>query len=91
MDIQKLTAFFKWCTIINIVLFIFSVLFLIAAPDFVHGVHGQLFNLSREAFDVIIYSFLGLYKIFILVFNLVPYIALLIIEKNGRQGLATGG
>ena len=84
MDFQKLTEFFKWCTIINVALFILSAIIFLAAPDFIYSVHGQLFHMPREAFDVVIYSFLGLYKIVILVFNLVPYVALLIVEKNSR-------
>ncbi len=84
MDIRKLTDFFKWCTIINVALFALSVILIIAAPDFIYSTHGQLFHLPREAFDVVLYSFLGLYKIVILVFNLVPYLALLIVEKNSR-------
>jgi hypothetical protein len=38
--------------------------------------------MPREVFDVVLYSFLGLYKIVILVFNFVPYVALRIVEKN---------
>ena len=54
----------------------------VAAPDFIYNAHGQLFHLPREAFDVVLYAFLGLYKIFILVFNLVPYVALRIVENK---------
>jgi len=84
MNIQTLKTFFMWCTIINVALFIVSVILIIAAPDFIYSAHGQLFHMPREAFDVVLYTFLGLYKIIILVFNLVPYVALLIIEKNQR-------
>jgi hypothetical protein len=41
-----------------------------------------LFPVSREAFDVAIYSILGLFKIVWLVFNAVPYVALLIVGKG---------
>ncbi len=82
MDIRKLTEFFKWCTIINVTLFILSAIMFLAAPEFIYSAHGQLFHMPREAFDVVIYSFLGLYKIVILVFNLVPYVALRIVEKK---------
>lgn len=85
MEFQKLIAFFKWCTIINVALFVFSAIMLMAASDFIYSVHGQLFHMPREAFDVAIYSFLGLYKIIILAFNLVPYVALVIVRKNGTQ------
>jgi len=82
MDIRTIKEFFKWCTIINVALLGFSAIMIIAAPEFIYGAHGQLFHMPREAFDVVLYSFLGLYKIVILVFNLVPYVALRIVEKK---------
>jgi|TARA_B100001971_G_C17643111_1_gene264345 hypothetical protein len=81
MDTRSATAFFKWCTIINVALLILSIIMIIALSDFVYLWHGQMFHLSREAFDVVLYAFLGLYKIAILVFNLVPYVALQIIAR----------
>jgi hypothetical protein len=35
--------------------------------------------MPRPTFTVVFYSFIGLFKIFFLFFNLVPYLALLII------------
>jgi len=79
MDVQTLTAFFKWCTIINLAVFAFSAIMIMAVPDFIFWVHGHLFHVSREAFDAILYAYLGLYKIVILALNIAPYIALRII------------
>ena len=84
MNIQTLTAFFKWCTIINVALFAFSAIMSIAASDLIFSAHGPLFNLPREIFDIVLYSFLGLYKVLILVFNIVPWVALVIINKGGQ-------
>jgi hypothetical protein len=49
--------------------------------DFVFSVQGKLFQIPREVLNVAYYSFLGFYKIIWLVFNAVPYVALLIIRK----------
>ncbi|MFH1487113.1 MAG: DUF6868 family protein [Chloroflexota bacterium] len=35
--------------------------------------------MPRETFNVAIYSFMGLFKVFVFVFNLVPYVALVIV------------
>jgi hypothetical protein len=79
MDIQTLTAFFMWCTIINGgLLVLWSTIYLLA-PDLVYRMQRKWFPFPRETFNLVFYSFLGLFKIFILVFNVVPYIALLII------------
>ena len=79
MDITIVRAFFMWCTIINGALLIISFLICSFAGDWVYRMHSKWFPISREAFNVAIYSFFGLYKIFFWVFNLVPYIALSII------------
>ncbi len=81
MDMRILQEFLKWSTILNGSILIFSTLLLLVASDFIYSVHGQLFHLPREDFNVVIYSVLGLYKILILTFNLVPYVVLRIIKK----------
>ena len=79
MDIQVLTTFFMWCTILNVGLLALSSLFCICAGGWVYRIHSKWFSISREAFNVAIYSFLGLYKVLVLVLSLIPYIALLIV------------
>jgi len=79
MALTTLRAFFMWCTIINGVLLFFSAVMCTCAGDWVYRMQSGWFPISREAFNVAIYSFIGLFKIFFLVFNLVPYIALLLV------------
>jgi len=76
MDIQTLTKFFMWCTILNLGLLIFSFLMLAFAGDFVYMMHGKWFPMPRERLNAVIYSFIGFYKIIVIVFNVVPWIAL---------------
>ena len=79
MDIPTLTAFFMWCSIINGGFIIFVAAMCMGAPDFMYRTQTRWFPITRETFNVAIYAFLGLFKIFFLVFNIVPYLALLII------------
>jgi hypothetical protein len=85
MNIQKLKAFFLWCTIINGALVFLTYIIGIAGLDGIYAMQGRLFQVSRESFNSAWYLFLGLYKIAWLVFNAVPYISLLIISRNGIQ------
>jgi hypothetical protein len=79
MELQTLTRFFMWCTILNgSILALWSITFLLA-PDFIYRLQTKWFPLPRETYNVVIYSFLGLFKIFFLIFNIVPYAALLIV------------
>jgi hypothetical protein len=79
MEIQTLTSFFMWCTIINGALLVLWTVMCILVPDLVYSLQSKWFPMSRETFNVAIYGFLGLFKIFFLIFNAVPYAALLII------------
>lgn len=79
MDFQTLTAFFMWCTIVNIALLAWAALWFMLAPDFTYRVQSTLFPLTRETFNVVMYGFLGAYKLLIIVFSVVPYVALLIV------------
>jgi len=80
MDIQTLTTFFMWCSIINGGLLALWSTILIISPDLVYRTQSKWFPMPRETFNVVIYSFLGLFKIVFLVFNVVPYLALLIVK-----------
>jgi len=77
---QTVTTFFMWCTIIDGSLLVLWTTMCIVAPDVVYRMQSKWFPIPREIFNVVIYSFLGLFKIVFLVFNVVPYVALLIIR-----------
>jgi len=79
MDIPTLTTFFMWCTIINGgFLFLWTIFFLFT-PNLVFRTQSKWINISQENFTLVMYSFLGLFKILFLIFNAVPLIVLLII------------
>ena len=79
MDIETLTTFFMWCTILNVGVLVLSSIMLVFCGDFSYRMNHRFFSISREAFNVTAVCFIALFKIFVIVFNLVPYIALLII------------
>jgi hypothetical protein len=49
------------------------------AGNWVYRMSSKWFPASRDAFNVVIYSFFALFEIVFLVFNVVPYVALLIV------------
>ena len=79
MDIRVLKEFFMWCTVINGSLLILWVTMCLVAPDLVYRTQNKWFPIPRETFNVVIYWFLGLFKILFLVFNFVPYVALVLV------------
>jgi hypothetical protein len=82
MDIPALTTFLMWCTILNFVLLSVSFLICVFASDWVHQLHSIWFPLPKETFNVMLYSFVSLYKFFFFFFNVIPYVALLIMGSG---------
>jgi len=81
VDFEMLLGFFMWCTIINGALLGFWTLMFLCAPDLVYRTQRKFFPLSKDQFTLVMYCFLGLFKILFLIFNLVPFIVLLIMGK----------
>ncbi len=80
VDMQLITDFFMWCSLINGGLLVLWTLLIGFAPDLVYRTQYRWIPVERSSFDSLIYGFLGLFKLFFLFFNLVPYLALLIIS-----------
>ena len=79
MKIEMIRAALAWSTVINMALLLWWLLILMLAHDWVYRIHSKWFKLSRESFDTIHYAGIGLFKICIFFFNLVPYLALRIV------------
>ncbi len=80
MDMQAAHDFFMWCSIINVGLLMFSFLFVWLAGNLVYRIQNRMFPMPRETFNVAMYCLLGGFKLAIIVFNIVPYIALCILK-----------
>ncbi|MGB5487731.1 MAG: DUF6868 family protein, partial [Lysobacterales bacterium] len=65
--------------IINTGMLIFLALIYLLVPNLAYRLQSKFIPISRETFDVVFYSFIGFFKVIVLVFNVVPWIALLII------------
>jgi hypothetical protein len=79
MNIEMLKEGLLWCTVINMVALTMWFVMFAVIHDFIYNMHSKWFKLSVATFDAIHYSGMAVYKSFIFVFNLVPYIVLLII------------
>lgn len=76
MNIAQLTDFLLYCTLINYVILLIWFFAFKFAKSWMKKLHRQWFNLSDQNFDAIHYSAMAVYKIGILLLNLVPLIAL---------------
>ena len=75
-SIETIIGFFGWCSVINMGLLVLSSILTIVLRRTVSRFHGELFNLDEKYLSEAYFQYLGQYKIAIIVFNVVPYIAL---------------
>ena len=76
MEIESLTTFLGWCTVINFGILILASLFIAGARGWVIGIHSWMFGVSESELSGMYLQYLGNYKIATLVLNLAPYCAL---------------
>jgi hypothetical protein len=62
MDINTVTDFFMWCAVINIGLLMLWALSQLVFPDLVYRTQRRFFPIPRETFNVVFFSFLGVFK-----------------------------
>jgi hypothetical protein len=68
-----------WSALINYGVLIVWALFFMLAHDWMYRYHTKFFTLSVEKFDATHYATMAIFKLLVIVFNLVPYIALRIV------------
>ena len=76
MSIAMALDVLLWCAVINYGVLVVWWLFFLLAHDGIYRLHSRWFHLSVDQFDTLHYAGMTLYKVGILLFNLVPYIAL---------------
>jgi len=76
MDLEIIRAVVGWCTLINFGIILFWFLLFALAHDWIYRFHGKWFVMPVEKFNAIHYTAMAVFKCGILLFNLVPYLAL---------------
>ena len=81
MKLETARSFFMWCSIINYGVLIFWAALFVFAHDSLKTLNERLLQRKIEHFDTIHYAGMGLYKLGIFLFNIVPWIVLVIIRN----------
>lgn len=82
MDLSTLRDVLVWSLVVNYgILLVWFVMFSLA-HDAVYRLHTRWFRLSRETFDALNYGGMAVYKIGVLLLNVAPLFALLIIGRS---------
>lgn len=76
LTLEVITKFLGWCSIINIGLLLLSTLALAFMPERMISIHGKWFKLSHQELLRIYFQYLALFKLSVIMLNIVPYLAL---------------
>lgn len=80
MNIEVIEEFLFWCMIINMGIYTFSTLVILALRDFIYKIHMMLFKINQDTVHETVYAYLAGYKLLIIFFNFVPWFAIWIIK-----------
>jgi len=78
MGMDGLTAVFGWMLLINVLIYMLQAGFIVFARDWVSGLQARMTGVPRDDWPRLYVDYLSRYKIAIIVFNLAPWLALLI-------------
>lgn len=76
MNIESLTVFLGWCTLVNFSLLVLATVILVLFKDLAAGIHSKLLGLDRDELQSEYFRYLANYKLMVVVFNLVPWLVL---------------
>ncbi len=75
-NLDTLTTFIGWCTVINMGLLAVSTLAVITGQKTFSSIHARLFKLPASDLGGLYFSYIAGFKLLVIIFNLTPYIAL---------------
>lgn len=80
MGIETVRSTLLWCAVINYVLLLIWFVLYVGLHGWLHRLWGRWFRLTAEQFDMLNFAGMALYKVGILLFNLVPFVVLYIVR-----------
>jgi hypothetical protein len=78
--LAEITKWLEWMTIINLAMYVFSVVLLLLLKETTYRMHSKLFAMDQSQVAAITYTYFGIYKLLIIVFNIAPLIALYLVQ-----------
>lgn len=76
MSANEIANFIGWCTIFNAAILTLTTLVLVAGRKWIAAKHARWFGLSTDELSAAYFRYLATYKLMVIVFNLVPYVAM---------------
>lgn len=80
MSAENVESFFKWGSIINLLLLTFSFLVIIIFKKNICSLHAKIFKVEESFVAKALYCFIGFWKVLIFEIFIIPWVVLLIIN-----------
>jgi len=72
------------CWIFGFALLLFTFIVILLADGIIDDIHGRMFGVTPHELDLILYCWLGMLKLFVMVFFFMPWAAIkLVLRKKG--------
>ncbi len=75
-SIDALAEFFGWCTVINIGIYLLTIVSLTLFRDMALRINARIFSISEEDVSRVSFQYVAAYKLATTVLCFVPYVAL---------------
>jgi len=75
-ELNAWTTFFGWLTVINIGIYLITVIAVILMRGFAYRTNARIFGISEEEVAKTTFKYVGAYKLLITVFCFAPWVAL---------------
>ena len=85
MTLCELTQFFMWGTILGVGVLLLSTIGWLALRAPGKRLHERIFGISSQTIDITFYAYLALIKACTLVFFIIPWLALLIVDARNSS------
>lgn len=82
MSLEMLQSVLGWCVVMNLGLVTVWFLLISLAGNGLYELHSRWYPMSKETFFAIHYAGIAYSKMLVFVFNVVPYIALMIVTSD---------
>ncbi len=79
---ERTTKVFGICFLLTFGLLLIWLVGYLVGGDFVFRLHATMFDIDRREYDLIMYCAMALLKFAAVVFFLIPYVALRIVQKQ---------
>jgi len=80
ISIEQLTAFFGWCAVLNSAVLAIATVAAILVHRWLPEFHAKLLGLREADVKAEYFRFLSTYKLVVVALNIVPYVALKILQ-----------